>query len=226
MSHRRLSEIGAARVGRLAAVIVVSGALLTGCASTLPAASPARAPGLDTPTPTVAPAAVAVLQFSGSDIRALGADSVEIDSVKLSAGADSVVAFLTDAVGIVPAASEETDEGCAGPHTRYRWTGLDVTAWTGSDELVVGVSESAAGGVRLEATGGFAPGDDVSAFSAAADPANVGSMGGTNTLIAFDVVSRSTYGDYDSPVGAVGYAPDGARLQSLITPGEWSSFLC
>jgi hypothetical protein len=182
------------------------------------------APAAGTPAPTIAPA-VAVLQLSGSDIRALGADAVEIDAVELSAGADVVVAFLSDAVGNEPAVSEET-EGCAGPHTRYQWTGLDVTAWTGSDDVVVGVSASSAGGIRLEATGGFAPGDDVSAFSAAADPANVGSMGGVNTLVAFDVVSRSAQGEYNSPVGVVGYAPDGVTLQSLITPGEWSSFLC
>ena len=202
--------------------------VLAGCASPglAPVAVPSRTPSA-TPTPEAAPEpTVAVLQFSGSDIRALGADAVEVDTVELSAGAASVVAFLSDAVGIEPAISEETDEGCAGPHTRYQWTGIDVTAWTGSDDFVVGVSQSTAGGVRLEATGGFAPGDDVSAFSASAPPANVGSMGGTNTLIAFDVVSRSTYGDYDSPVGAVGYAPDGVILQSLVTPGEWSSFLC
>jgi hypothetical protein len=218
MRHRRIGVIG----------IVVLVATLAGCASPAPApaASSASDPVANTPAPIVEPAVATVLQFSGSDIRALGADSVEIDSVELSAGADSAVAFLSDAVGVAPAVSEETDEGCAGPHTRYQWAGLDVTAWTGSDDFVVGVSASTTGGIRLEATGGFAPGDDVSAFSASADPANVGSMGGANTLVAFDVVSRSTHGEYDSPVGAVGYSPDGVTLQSLVTPGEWSSFLC
>lgn len=223
---RRIPSHHAVTRVRLVAVTLVSVALLTGCAPTPPAASPVTPSAGSTPPPTVAPAVVAALQFSGSDIRAFAADAMEIDAVGFADGADAVVTFIADTVGIEPTMTEEADEGCAGPHTRYQWPGVDVTAWTGSDEFVVGVSEPTVGGIRLEATGGFAPGDDVSAFSAAASPANVGSMGGTNTLIAFDVVDRSIHGEYDSPVGAVGYAPDSVTLQSLITPGEWSSFLC
>jgi len=39
-------------------------------------------------------------------------------------------------------------------------------------------------------------------------------------------VSTATDGEYTSPVGAVGYVPDGATLQTVVTPGQWSSFLC
>ena len=82
------------------------------------------------------------------------------------------------------------------------------------------------GAVRLETTGGYAPGDDISAFAATLPADRIGRTPTAALFVAFDVVSTTTAGDYTSPVGAVGYLPDGAVLQTVDTPGEWSSFLC
>ena len=216
-----LTAIGA-RWAVSAAVVL----LLGGCS-----ASGAGAPREPSPssTPTAVeerPAAVAAtLSFSASDVRALDAAGEPLSTAGFGEGPGAVVTLLTDTVGSSPVVSEETEQGCAGPHTSYQWDGAVVTAWTGTTAFVVGITASSLGGIRIETTGGFAVGDDIVAFAAAAPAENVGHPSDSDTFVAFDVASRTSSGDYESPVGSVGYATDGV-LQSIVTPGEWSSFLC
>jgi hypothetical protein len=216
IKHRRL----------LLGSLPLAALLLFGCAA-MPAPSPQTA-GSASATPTAEetpePAVAASLRFSGSAAESVDADGATIASVPFDEGAAAVVDLLTTTSGIAPETAVE-EEGCASPHTSYQWDGVALTAWTGSSDFIVGFSAAALGSVRLETTGGFTVGDDITAFAAAAPAENVGHPNDTDTVVAFDVVSRTSHDAYTSPVGAVGYAVDGV-LTSLMTPGEWSAFYC
>jgi hypothetical protein len=180
---------------RLSGIALAAGmALLVGGCS-----SAAEPPTSASPSASVTPPV---------DVRSTDADRVTIDSVEFSGGPAAVVDFIATALGLEPTVTEE-EEQCAPAHTRYGWEGVAVTQWAETAEFVVGFDESTIGSVRIETSGGFAVGDDVSAL-----------------FVAFDVVDTVTQGEYSSPRGAVGYVPGGSVLQSVLTPGEWSSFLC
>ena len=205
------------------AVTLSLGACSGGGVSAPPASSPAEVPPTSDATPVAA--IVTTLQFSGSAVRTLDAGGEPVSTTAFDDGSAAVVELITTTVGMAPEVSDETEEGCAGPHTSFQWDGAVVTAWTGTAGFVVGITSPTLGGIRLETTGGFAPGDDIAAFAAAAPADNVGHPTDTDTFLAFDVLSRTASDGYSSPVGAVGYAIDGV-LTSVLTPAEWSSFYC
>lgn len=205
----------------LAPVLVVVGITLGGCAAQAPVANEPSAPSS---AAAVEPAA-SVLLFSGSDVQALDDDGAPVETASFTDGVEPAVALLTEVLGVEPAVTEQPEQ-CAGAHTSYAWDGVTLAAWAGSSDLSFTVDAAASGDVRLETVGGFAVGDDVSSFVASQPAENVARPGGTDVYVAFDVVSTVTSGDYTSPVGAVGYLPDGATLDTVITPGEWTSFLC
>jgi hypothetical protein len=202
-------------------------ALVAGCASATPAAPSAEPSGASTPaaTATSAPVDIATLRFSGASVEALDADGETVSAESFAAGTDAIVAIVSEASGAEPTVTDN-EEQCAAANRSYAWPGLVLTAWADSSDFALSFDAATSGDVRLEVSGGFAPGDDVSSFVASQPEENLGRTSGADLFIAFDVISRVQSGDYVSPVGAVGYAPDGATLQSVITPGEWSSFLC
>jgi hypothetical protein len=218
----RLGRVGRMSIHhRLSGIALAAGmALLVGGCS-----SAAEPPTSASPSASVTPPVVAALEFSGSDVRSTDADRVTIDSVEFSGGPAAVVDFIATALGLEPTVTEE-EEQCAPAHTRYAWEGVAVTQWAETAEFVVGFDESTIGSVRIETSGGFAVGDDVSAFVQTLPAENVARQGGDDIFVAFDVVDTVTQGEYSSPRGAVGHVPGGSVLQSVLTPGEWSSFLC
>jgi len=210
-------------VGPLLLVAAIS---LGGCAAQAPEATGSDAPSSAAPVePAQVERAVTVLRFSGSDLKALDADGQPVETAVFADGIEPAVALLADALGVEPEVTEQPEQ-CAGAHTSYAWDGVALVAWAGSADLSFTVRSAASGDVRLETVGGFAVGDDVSSFVESQPAENVARPGGSDVFVAFDVVSAVTAGDYISPLGAVGYLPDGATLDTLITPGQWSSFLC
>ena len=210
-------------VGPLLLVAAIS---LSGCAAQAPEATGSDAPSSAAPVePAQVERAVTVLRFSGSDLKALDADGQPVETAVFADGVEPAVALLADALGVEPEVTEQPEQ-CAGAHTSYAWDGVALVAWAGSADLSFTVRSAASGDVRLETVGGFAVGDDVSSFVESQPAENVARPGGSDVFVAFDVVSAVTAGDYTSPLGAVGYLPDGATLDTLITPGQWSSFLC
>jgi len=214
---------GARRWRGLVALPLVA-LVLAGCATATDDGAPTQPPtGSPTPSATASAPAVA-LRLSGSELAAVDAGGATVVAASFDGGPDAAVDLISHTTGSEPTVTAET-EGCAGPLTSYEWDGAVVTAWTGSDGFVVAFSVPELGGVRLESSGGFAVGDDITAFASTAPAEDVGHPNETDTFVAFDVVSRTSTGDYASPVGAVGYATGGV-LSSLIAPGEWSSFYC
>jgi len=204
---------------RAIALVSAAALVLGGCSAVaVPDAKPSA-------SASVAPAPVAALQFSGSDVRSLDADQQALESVGFSDGSAAVVDFVATALDVEPTVTEEEAQ-CAGAHTRYAWEGITVTQWADTPEFLVGLDVSSIGAVRIETTGGFAVGDDVSAFIETQPAENVGRPGGDDVVVGFDVVDTVTEGEYTSPIGAIGYVPGGAVLASVITPGQWSSFYC
>ena len=204
-----------------AAVLVLGGCSATGAVSP-PVAPPSATPTVVEERPV---AAAATLRFSASELHALDIAGEPVATVAFGGGPAAVVELVADTVGTAPVVSEVDEEGCAAPHTSYRWDGVVLTAWAGSSDFVVGITTSSLGGIRIDTTGGFAVGDDIVAFAAASPAENVGHPSELDTFVAFDVASRTSSGEYTSPVGAVGYATGGV-LDSIMTPAEWSSFLC
>jgi hypothetical protein len=208
---------------RAFALVSAAALMLGGCsAAAAPEAEPSASPSASV---GAEPATVAALQFSGSDVQSLDADQNALESVGFSEGSAAVVDFVSTVLDVEPTVTEEEAQ-CAGAHTRYAWEGITVTQWADTPEFLVGFDVSSIGAVRIETTGGFAVGDDVSAFIATVPADNVGRPGGDDVVVGFDVVNTVTEGEYTSPIGAVGYVPGGAVLASVITPGQWSSFYC
>jgi hypothetical protein len=209
----------------LAALLVLTG--VAGCTSPVATSVGTRS----TPSPTVtatptpeAPTEPEALAFSGSDVRTLAGGDAVLQTVDFADGAGAVVELITSTVG--EPTVDEVGEECAGAHTLYRWENLSVSDFTGMHYFVVHFTGATTGTVALEATGGYSVGDDLSADLAGFAADDIARPGGGTVFVAFDAVSRVTHGDYTSPVGAVGYLEDGATLSSVITPGEWSAFLC
>lgn len=207
---------------RALSVAVLSSLLLAGCAAEQ------SMNGSYVPLPgrtSMAIIEVAALRVSGSDLQLLAADGTPLDGRRFSDGAEAVVGLISDGLETEPTVSDEEAQ-CAAAHTEYSWPGISLAAFTGSADFVLTLSAATSGDVRLETAGGYAPGDDVSAFVETLPADRVGRTPGPDLFVAFDVVSTTTQGEYTSPVGAVGYLPDGAILQTILAPGEWSSFLC
>jgi hypothetical protein len=224
-----LSERRRGASARLASVAVAVALALSACASTPQrnevSASPNPRPSVAAPTPSAA-APVTTLRFSGSAVQGLDSSGATVAAEPFSAGVDATVRLVSEALDAEPVVADNPAE-CAAANTSYQWDGLLAIEWTGSAGFSISFSAPSSGDVRLETSGGFAPGDNVEAFVAALPESDVGRPGGDELYVAFDVVSTTTDGgDYVSPVGAVGYVPDGATLQSVVTPGEWSSFFC
>lgn len=218
---------------RVPVVLALAGFVLAGCAPVAATGSPGSG-SASRPDPTGSPSAtpsptaatpIVALRFSGSSVQSIDSAGATVAEAPFAGGVDATVRFVSDALGAEPDVADNEAQ-CAGANTSYRWDGLLATAWTDAPGFVVTFSAPKSGDVRLETSGGFAPGDDVAAFAATLPETSVGRPGGTDLFLAFDVVSTTVVGDYSSPVGAVGYAPDGAILQSVATPGEWTSFLC
>jgi hypothetical protein len=222
--HVSMREI---RVRALFAVMTTATVLaLCGCATDVAprvvdeAVSPSPAAAEETP---VAPAPVEVLELSGSRVQALAAGGVVVRSAAFAEGPAAVVDLITSVAG-APEVTE-VEETCASAQTFYLWDGMTLSHWAGGDEFVVTAHAPTAEGVAIEITGGHSVGDDVSTALSALPEADVDSLGEGDAYASFDTVSRSVHDTYDSPVGAVGYVVDGT-LTSIVTPGEWSSFLC
>lgn len=205
----------------LGPVLLVVAVALGGCAAEAPEAAEPSAPSSATP----AEPAASLLLFSGSDVQALDGGGQPVETASFAEGAQSAVALLTDVLGVDPEVTEQPEQ-CAGAHTSYAWDGVALVAWADSSDISFTVDAATSGDVRLQTVGGFAVGDDVSSFVESQPAETVARPGGSDIYVAFDVVSTVTHGDYTSPVGAVGYLADGATLDTLITPGEWTSFLC
>jgi hypothetical protein len=212
------------RLSLMASLVAV--AVLAGCAGPVgtpdAGASSTASPTAVAPTPE-APPVVDTLAFSGSDVRALASEEA-VQTAAFADGVDAVLGLITDAVG-EPAVTE-VGEQCAGAHTIYEWENLVLNDFVVNDYFVVSFGSPTTGAVSLEVTGGYSVGDDLSADLPRFAADDVSSRDGGDVYVAFDAVSRVTHGDYTSPVGAVGYLGDDATLSSVITPGEWSSFLC
>jgi hypothetical protein len=209
-----------------ALVGVVTSALLvaTGCASSAPGAE-TPAPGTESPSasPAAEPSAPAALLFSGSDLRSLDEDAQTLDTAEFAAGAGATVELLAAVLG-APTTTEVGEE-CAAAQTLYEWHGVSLSEWDDSFSVSIGAATS--GDVSIQTTGGYSVGDDMSSLIPTLDAEDVARPPGAgSTFVALDVVSSVTHGDYTSPLGAIGYLEDSATLTSVITPGEWSSFLC
>jgi hypothetical protein len=212
------------RYGYLAAAAsVVALTMLSGCFPTTPTPTPTPTAS-PTTDPTPEPAAVATLQFSGSDVQSLDDGGEQIAVAEFEGGADAVVGFIAEALDTKPEIEDFPAE-CAAAGRLYDWGELTLVTWVNSDEFRLTIATPEVAGVRLETTGGFAPGDDVSEFIATL-PEEDKSPGDIAGFYAFDVVSYVSEGEYTSPVGAIGQAPDGVTLVSVLTPAQWSSFYC
>jgi hypothetical protein len=216
----------AAALAALLAAFALS-ACASGAAGPGTAGKPEPRPSVAaTPSPSAAAAGQATtLRFSGSGVQALDSAGTTVAQEQFANGAGATVRLVSDALGAEPMVADNAAE-CAAANTSYQWDGLLATEWTGGSGFILTLSAPTGGDVRLETTGGFAPGDDVAAFVGTLPETSVGRPGGSDLFVAFDVVSTTTDGEYTSPVGAVGYVPDGATLQTVVTPGQWSSFLC
>lgn len=197
----------------VAGLLALAALALAGCSDSTPNAVSSTA------------VAITTLQFSGSDVNALDADEQSIDAVTFAEGATAVVELVSDVLEIAPTVTEN-EEQCAGANTQYSWDGLTVVQWAGTTDFTTSFTAASIGDVRLEATGGYAIGDDVSAFAANPSTQSSKAPNTDDLFVAFDPVSTVTREGYTSPIGAIGYLPDGSVLASVITPGEWSSFLC
>lgn len=196
-------------------------AVLGGCAAAAPEEAPAAS---STPATTADPAVVATLQFSGSNVQSLSADGDQIAVAAFEEGTDVVVGFITDTLGVDPQ-STDIGEECAGAQTLLQWDGLTINDWADTERFTIGFDVATVDGVRLEVTGGFSPGDDVSAFIATL-PAEDSNLVATEGFHSFDTVSYATDGAYSSPVGAMGMVYDGVTLATVLTPAQFSSFCC
>jgi hypothetical protein len=152
--------------------VVLAAVLLSGCAGTsaVEPAAPASPDASSTPAPTADP--VSTIRFSGSAIESLDTAGEVRDSVSLGDGADAVVAGMSAALG-VEATVTDVPEQCAAARTDYAWEGITLSRWTPT-ELTIALSGASSGGLRLEVTGGYAVGDDVSAAVAALPSTDVG----------------------------------------------------
>ena len=212
-----------------ALVLIVA---LSGCAtaSSDVLAAPSSAPAetaTASPSPTVeAPAQATTVVLSGASVGSVDASGSTVQTLPYSAGAEGVVALFVAASGEEPVVSEVA-ESCAAAHTSYQWDGVQVVAWATGPQFAIVVSRATVGAVRVEAAGGYAVGDDVSQFVSAQSPEDIGRFddSGRQLFVSFDTVDTVVSGEYSSPLGSVGLVDSGI-LTSIVSPGEWSSFLC
>jgi hypothetical protein len=198
---------------------------LSGCAvdAAPRAADDAAPPSASASEQAAEPATAEVLMLSGSLAQTLAAGDVVVESAAFADGPGAVVDLITGISG-APEVTEIGEE-CASAQTLYEWEGLTLSDWAG-DGFVVTAHAATSGEIGIEVPGGFSVGDDLSTRLSTFPEADVARPGGGDVFVSFDTVSRAIHGDYDSPVGAVGYMAGGTTLTSIIAPGEWSSFLC
>jgi len=226
-----MSDYSTRRRGAVVTALLLV-AVLGGCAAApsdvlaVPSSGPSETSD-PTPTPTVeAPAPVTTVVLSGASVASVDAAGTTVQTKPYSDGAEVAVALLVDATGEEPVVSEVA-ESCAAAHTSYEWDGMQLVDWADAPQFAIVVSGATVGVVRIEAAGGYAVGDDVTQFVAAQSAQNVGRFddSGRQLFVSFDTVDTVTSGEYTSPLGAVGLVESGT-LSSIVSPGEWSSFLC
>jgi hypothetical protein len=206
-------------------------ALLSGCAPTsVTDAGDTPAPTSTSsvtasPTPTaVVPASVIAVTVSGASLSSIDATGAVVETVPFTGGAESLVPVLTEVSGVAPEVSEVA-ESCSAAFTSYAWGDTRLLDFAGGDDFVVIVDGSSLGGVRIQTVGGYAVGDDMTQFVSTLPEEDLGRFddSGRSLFVSFDTVERDSI--YNTPAGAVGLVDLGA-LTSVISPGDWGSFLC
>jgi hypothetical protein len=218
------------RLTGLLALPLLAGLLLPGCAKAEPAAAPTFPTTSASPSPSPSsaaesPAEPTSLTFSGTGFASADAEGVPIVSVLYNDGAEPAVALLVDVIGTEPTVAD-ADPVCTPDLTSYEWPGVLLLDGGGDSGYAVILTGADSGGIRLQVTGGWAIGDDVTAAVAALPTEDVIDKPPVEEVFAsFDTTGRAVEGEYNSPIGAMGMIADGI-LKSVRAPGQWSSFYC
>jgi len=235
--HARLRVLPALVAGLL---------LLVGCApqAAAPSASPTT-PAAASSTPTATPEPVASRVVIGADtVEILAEDDTVIASSRYFDPASSLVAALTDAFGADPVVSADPGGNETAPGTRYTWGGVAVVerdieqSEPYEPATIVYVESAEESGVRVEAVGGYAVGEDTDAVAAevsaaeGATPEDVQryslSDGTPAVFIRADVTPIPPSGD-DVGTGSRSWAvgvigSDAGPIQRLVAPSpNWGA---
>lgn len=225
-----------------AAVFVLSGLLLSGCALASPSAqapssapAPAPTPAGTTSTteaPTQAPTlepTVSTIQLSGSALTSETETGEPISSVAFADGTEASVAFLTSALGAEPEQSVPGEmEACNNVTARYSWgdTALVLDVWEPAG-FVINMGESSVNGIRLQSSGGFAAGEDAQAFFDAlpAELALDEYGDGTGPFVYDKIADSAPWGD-DNAYGGVALLQQGGIVNRIVSPDTTHAFYC
>lgn len=237
------------RLGARTAVIVVSGLLLAGCASSAPGSGASGTPGTPaatstpratpaataapTPTPTpdetVPAATVSTIEMSGSGLSSETEAGDPISAVNFADGTDASVAFLTAALAAAPEQSVPGEmDACNDVTARYSWgdTALVLDVWEPAG-FVITLGESSVNGIRLQSSADFAAGENAQAFFDAL-PAEqaVDEYGDGTGPFVYDLVADSSPWGEANAYGGVALLQQGGIVNRIIAPDTTRAFYC